>query len=295
MESSNVIPAFTESSVSKPGDRLIGTILVQAGRLTSANVERILRLQQEKGLLFGEAGIRLGLLKPADIEFALSRQFSHPYLRRGESKVSNELAAAYAPVGQQSEALRALRGQLMLRWFDGSAARKALAIVSADRKEGRSFLTANLGVVFAQLGARTLVIDTDMRHPRQHKLFGLDNRSGLSAVLSGRGGPEVIQRVPGLLDLSVLPSGTVPPNPVELLARPMLPRLLKELGEQFDSILFDTPAAAHYPDAQAVTVRTGGALIVARKGRSRMWRVSGVSNVVGQASTVIVGSVLNDF
>lgn len=295
MEQSNVIPVFAESSVAKHADRSIGAILIHAGRLTTENAERILRLQRENGLRFGEAATELGLLTPADIEFAVSRQFSHPYLLRGESKASEDLVAAYAPFSHQSEALRALRSQLMLRWFDGDPAHKALAVVSADRKEGRSFLTANLGVVFSQLGAHTLVIDADMRNPCQHALFALDNRTGLSAVLSGRGGPEAIQRVPGLPDLSVFPAGALPPNPVELLARPLLPQMLRELGKEFDAILLDTPATAQYADAQSVAVRAGAALIVARKNMSRMRQVCGVSDTMGQASTIILGSVLNDF
>src|ERR1700694_138517 len=295
MEHSNIIPVFAGGSVAKHGDRSIGAILIHAGRLTTENAERILHLQRENGSRFGEAATELGLLTPADIEFALSRQFSHPYLLRGESKASEDLVTAYDPFSHQSEAFRALRSQLMLRWFDGEPAHKALAVVSAVREEGRSFLTANLGVVFSQLGAHTLVIDADLRNPRQHALFALDNRIGLSAVLSGRSGPEAIQQVPGLPDLSVFPAGALPPNPVELLARPLLPQLLRELGKEFDAILLDTPAAAQYADAQSVAARAGAALIVARKNMSRMWRVCGVSDTMGQASTIILGSVLNDF
>jgi protein-tyrosine kinase len=295
MGAANLIPASTQNSFPQHGERLIGAILVEAGRLTPENAERILRLQRDAGLRFGDAGTRLGLLTHADIEFALSRQFSHPYLLRGESKVSEELVAAYEPLSQPSEALRALRNQLMTRWFDGNRADKALAIISAERKEGRSFLAANLAVVFSQLGAHTLLIDADMRNSRQQALFGLDNRAGLSAVLSGRAGLDAIQRIPGLLDLSVLPAGAQPPNPLELLARAPFPKMLEELQRMFDVILLDSPAAARYADAQTVAVRAGAALIVARKNAARMWQVRGVSDTVSQASTTIVGAVLNDF
>jgi protein-tyrosine kinase len=295
MGASKLISASTEGSLTQHGDRSIGAILVDAGRLTPENAARILRLQREKGLRFGDAATELGLLTPADIEFALSRQFSHTYLLRGQSKVSEELVAAYAPVSHQAEALRALRSQLMMRWFDGNPDHRALAIVSAERKEGRSFLAANLAVVFSQLGAHTLLIDADMRNARQHALFGLDNRAGLSAVLSGRAGPDAIQRVPGLLDLSVLPAGAQPPNPHELLARAPFPKILQELEKKFDVILLDSPAAAQYADAQTVAVRAGAALIVARKNATRMWQVCGVSDTVSQASITVVGTVLNDF
>jgi protein-tyrosine kinase len=295
MGASNLIPASTKSSFAQHADRSIGAILVETGRLTPENAERILHLQRDKGLRFGDAAIQLGLLTHADIEFALSRQFSHPYLLRGESKVSEEVVAAYAPLSHRSEALRALRSQLMTRWLDGNPAHKALAVISAERKEGRSFLSANLAVVFSQLGAHTLLIDADMRNSRQHALFGLDNRAGLSAVLSGRAGLDAIQRIPGLLDLSVLPAGTQPPNPHELLARAPFPKMLEELERRFDVILLDSPAAAQYADAQTVAVRAGAALIVVRKNASRMWQVRGVSDTVSQASTTIVGAVLNEF
>jgi protein-tyrosine kinase len=294
MGTANLIPASPKTNFPQHGERLIGAILVEAGRLTPENAERILRLQRDEDLRFGDAGTRLGLLTHADIEFALSRQFSHPYLVRGESKVSEELVAAYEPLSQHSETLRALRNQLMTRWFDGNRADKALAILSAQRKEGRSFLAANLAVVFSQLGAHTLLIDADMRNSRQQALFGLDNRAGLSAVLSGRAGLDAVQRIPGL-DLSVLPAGVQPPNPHELLARPLFPKMLEELERKFEVILLDSPAAALYADAQTVAVRAGAALIVARKNAARMWQVRGVSDTVSHASTTIVGAVLNDF
>jgi len=275
-------------------ERSLGAILVEAGRLTRDDIDRILRLR-ERGLRFGDAAIQLGLVTRDDIEFALSKQFNYSHLLHGESKVSEDLVAAYAPSSPESEALRALRSRLMLRWIDGTAGRKALAIVSAERKEGRSFLAANLAVVFSQLGAHTLLIDADMRHPCQHELFGLDNRIGLSAVLSERGGLETIQRIPGLLDLSVLTAGARPPNPVELLARAVFPKMLQDLGEKFDVILLDTPAATQSADAQTIAVHAGAALIVARKNASRAWDVHGVSEKVGHENTVIVGAVLNDF
>jgi protein-tyrosine kinase len=295
MGTANLIPAATKTSFPQHGERLIGAILVEAGRLTPEDAERILRLQRDQDLRFGDAGTRLGLLTHADIEFALSQQFSHPYLLRGESKVSEELVAAYQPLSQPSEALRSLRNQLMTRWFDGNRADKTLAIISAERKEGRSFLAANLAVVFSQLGAATLLIDADMRNSRQHALFGLDNRAGLSALLSGRAGLDAIQRIPGLSDLAVLPAGAQPPNPDELLARALFPKMLEELERKFDVILLDSPAAALYAEAQTVAVRADAALIVARKNAARMWQVRGVSDTVSQASTTIVGAVLNDF
>jgi protein-tyrosine kinase len=294
MEKSDVVSIATGAAVTHP-ERWIGAILIQAGRLTTEENERILKLQHEQNLRFGDAAIQLGLLAPGDIEFALSQQFNYPYLLRGDSKVSESLVAAYTTSGPHLEALRALRTELLLRWFEVDTSHKTLAIVGGERREGRSFIAANLAVAFSLLGKRTLLIDADMRNPSQHTLFGADNRAGLSAVLSGRGGSETIIHIPGLLDLSLLPAGIMPPNPAELLSRPLFSKMLTELKQEFDIILIDTPAASGCADAQTIAVRAGAALIVVRKNFTRMWRVRGISNTMVQTSATVVGTVLNDY
>ena len=276
-------------------ERTIGAILVGSGALGRQDAERIAALQREQGGRFGEAGVALGLIEQRDIDFALSRQFDYPYLRRGESAVSQALVAAYEPSHPQVEAMRALRSELMLHWFNEDPAHKSLAVVSEARGEGRSYIAANLAVVLAQLGGRTLLIDADLRRPAQHALFGLENRLGLSALLTGRAGAEAVQRVPGLGNLSVLPSGVAPPNPQELLARPSFAVLLEQLAEHLDFIVIDTPPAAESADAQTVAARARAALFVVRKDHSRLWRLQSIAEGVARARTAILGAVLNDF
>lgn len=276
-------------------ERSIGAILVDAGRLKAGDAESIIKAQREQGLRFGDAAVKLGLLTEGDIQFALSRQFDYPYLQPGESKVSKKLVAAYDPFSPEVESLRALRSQLMLRWFDTAAERKALAIVSPEHRDGRSWIAANLAVVFSQLGERTLLIDADLRLPTQHQLFGLENQSGLSSVLAGRGGPELVQRVPALLNLSVLTSGPTPPNPQELIARPLLGQLLQQFAGAFDVILIDTPAGAESADGQTLAVRSSGALMVSRRNVSRIAPLQAYARRLAHASAVVVGTVLNEY
>ena len=275
--------------------RSIGALLIDSGRLTPEAAERILKLQKEQGLRFGDAAIQLGLLSDADIQQALSRQYDYPYLMPGDDRISEEVVAAFKPFSPVVEQLRALRSQLMLRWFDAESGRKALAVVSPDNGEGRSFTAANLAVVFSQLGERTLLVDADLRQPRQHQLFRLANKVGLSSVLAGRAElAETITRIPGLRDLSVLPAGAVPPNPQELLSRPVFTALLATLQAQYDIVIIDTPPAGRTADAQAITARAHGALVVARKDITALPALQAMVASLQQGGGNVVGSLLNN-
>lgn len=290
-----VVPDLRDKPSSSVPDRSIGAILIKLGRLSVADAEKVMRHQVERNLRFGDAALALGVLTEADIEFALSRQFDYPYLLRGESKISEEVVAAYEPFTSRVESLRALRNQLMLRWFDTGEERRVLVIAGAERGDGRSFMAANLAVVFSQQGQRTLLIDADMRNPRQHEIFGLENRTGLSAMLAGRATAGTIQRVPGLVDLSVLTAGAQAPNPSELLGRPALGQLLRELAPQYDVILIDTPASSECLDVQMVAGRAGAALVVTRQNVSHVNQVRDLIGSLTEARTHLVGTVLNNF
>jgi chain length determinant protein tyrosine kinase EpsG len=284
-----------EIGIGHPDGKSIGALLMDGGKLRLEDAERILRMQREHKLRFGEAAVKLGLVSEADIEVALSRQYDYPYLRQNNPALSAELVAAYQPFSQQMEALRGLRSQLMLRWFDSDGKRKALAVASPDRGEGRSFIAANLAVVFSQLGEHTLLIDADMRNPRQHSLFKLENSIGLSAVLSGRGGLDSVQRIGALVDLSVLPAGALPPNPQELLARPLFSRLLEELADEFDVIVIDTPAGDKYADVQTIAARAGGALMVVHTDVTRLKPARDLAQNISEAGATVIGAVMNTF
>ena len=271
-------------------DRQIGAVLVDAGLISPEGAKKVLLLQKEKGIRFGEAAVRLGLVTEGEIQRVLATQFEYPYLHSTETGVSREVVAAYEPFSRQVERLRALRSQLMLRWFNNDE--RTLVIASAHAREGRSYLAANLAVVFSQLGERTLLIDGDMRHPRQHLLFNLNNQAGLSTVLSGRddGTPR---RVAGLVDLSVLPAGPTPPNPQELLARLGFSELLNRYRTQFDVILIDAPPSESSADAQAIAYRARGVLMLTRRNRSRLREVQSLMDSIRGAGATVVGTVMN--
>jgi chain length determinant protein tyrosine kinase EpsG len=283
--------AFAHSATS---GRSIGAILVDTGRLSPENAERILRVQKDEGKRFGDAAIELGLLTEDDIRFALANQFDYPYLPAGDQSLSHELVAAYKPFSPVVEQLRALRSQLMLRWFDAEVERKALAVVSPGAGEGRSFVAANLAIVFSQLGERTLLIDANLRAPRQHELFKLGNRAGLSAMLAGRSDADALVRIPALVGLTVLPAGAIPPNPQELLGRPGFIKTLHTLARDFDVVIIDTPAGNDYADAQTVAARAGAAIMLARNNVSALPAIAELAANIQQSGATLIGSVLND-
>jgi receptor protein-tyrosine kinase len=276
-------------------DRSIGAILIDSGKLSINDAEQIMHLQRAENLRFGDAGIKLGLLSEVDIQRALAHQYDYPYLLKGDGAVCESLVAAYSPFCPQVESLRTLRSQLMLRRFTDQPNRKMLSIVSPVRGEGRSYLAANLAVVFSQLGERTLLIDADMRNPSQHELFKLENRRGFSSVLAGRDDLQAVQRVNNFVDLSILTSGATPPNPQELLGRPALTQLLRGLNEAFDVILIDTPPSADFADAHMLAARAGAAVVVARKNHSRLELVRQQTESMAQSGVEVVGTVLSEF
>jgi len=278
-------------------NRTIGDILVATGRLSAPDLARILMSQKTDKLPFGEAAIALKLLTKDDIDFALSQQFDYSYLRAQDTSLSPELVAAYKPFSRVGENLRALRSQLMLRWFNGDPLHKALAVVSPGAGEGRSFIAANLAIVFAQQGQRTLLIDADLRtmpQRSQQALFKLDRSAGLSGILADRAGVEAAHLVHGLPGLAVLPAGAVPPNPQELLGRPSFGQLLQRASGQFDVILVDTPSGNDYADAEIIAARAGAALMVARQNITLIPQAAALARRLQDNGVALVGSVLND-
>jgi protein-tyrosine kinase len=277
-----------------PG-RNIGAILMDEGKITSADTEQVLARQRELGWRFGEAAIELNLITDSDLRQALAKQYEFPYLAAGPDGVSKELIAAWDPFHPVVEELRGVRTQLLIRWYSPEAGRRMLAIVSPCAREGRSFIAANLAVVFSQLGQRTLLIDADFRAPRQQSIFNISDRFGLSSVLSGRADLSAAVPVTGLTGLAVLPAGPLPPNPLELLSRPGFVNLLAKAQAEYDIVLIDTPPATGYADAQCIVFRASDALLVSRKDETRIDDTERTVRDLSDASGRIVGTLMNAF
>lgn len=275
--------------------RSIGDIIAELRNLTAEQVEKVLVHQRAHGVRFGEAAVALGFASKDDVLFALAQQFHYPYAPEERRGANPELVALNEPFSPRAESFRALRSQLMMRAFPTSGTRHALAVLSPDSGDGKTYCAANLAIVLAQLGGRTLLVDADMRSPRVHEVFRLSNQAGLSGILSGRADKQVIQQVAGLPSLFVLPVGTTPPNPLELVERSAFGVLVRELASKFDYVVVDTPAASHGADSAVIAARCGTALIVARQNKSRLRAVDEMSGLLEQSACKLAGVLLNEY
>jgi protein-tyrosine kinase len=271
-------------------DTMIGRILQDLGKITAEEAERILQLQKKEGLRFGDAARKLRLVSEADILQALAIQFDYPYLAPDKGELSKELVAAYEPFSPEVEAMRALRSQLQLRWFNHG--NKALSVISANAGEGCSNLAANLAIVFSQLGEHTLLIDANLRRPTQHALFNLRETRGLSDVLIGRASIEVIREIDAISNLSVLGAGTIPPNPQELLNRKSFTELMNIVQDIYDVVIVDTAPAIAAADAQVVAARCRGALLVSRLNETPMSDIANVGDQLVVSDVQLVAAIV---
>jgi chain length determinant protein tyrosine kinase EpsG len=286
---------FSESATTEVRDRAIGDIIRQLNHLSADQIEQILDVQRARGLKFGEAAVSLGLAKEEDVLWALAQQFHYAYSPESRKQLNTELVSAIDPFTEKAEAFRGIRSQLIMRLFGSSEPRRAVAVVSPDIGDGKTYFAANLAIAFSQLGGRTLLIDADMRNPRMHKIFGIgDVSSGLSSVLSGRDAGNVIRSVKDLPSLYVLPVGTLPPNPLELVERPAFGLLIRELLGKFDHVIVDTPAASYGADCVVIANRCGAALTVARKNQSRFQNLQGLVAALSMANVKQAGVAINE-
>ncbi len=281
--------------VAQQQDRSIGDIIREIKGLSEEQIVAIAEHQKTSGLRFGDAAVALGLASDQDVIFALSQQFHYPYTPESRRKLNSELVTAVQPFSRQAEAFRAIRSQLMMRVFAPSEPKRALAIVSPDSGDGKTFFTANLGVVLAQLGGRVLLVDADMRGPRLHTLFDVPNHTGLSGILSSRQEDNVIFQAPDLPSLFIMPVGVTPPNPLELIERPAFRLLMSELLRKFDHVLVDTPAAVYGSDASVLATKCGAALAIARKNRSRVDSLHDLVATVSASTPKFAGVIVNEF
>ncbi len=169
----------------------------------------------------------------------------------------------------------------------------SFAVVSAEPDAGRTVTASNLAVALAKDGARVVLVDADLRQPAQHLIFGVENKVGLTNVLSGAAvWDEVLAetRVQGLL---LVPSGPVPGNPVKLLRSSEMKQFVEEVRQVADFVIFDTPAGVAFPDPVLVSTMVGSAIVVHSAGRVPRGSEAELKAKLESTGVRLLGAVLN--
>jgi protein-tyrosine kinase len=268
----------------------MGPMLVSMGKLTPKDLTQIVALQKKRGLRFGEAAVSLGLVKENDINAILAKQFAYTQTPATSSKLDHRLSALFQPDCLQAEAMRNLRSELMLRYFNPQPA-SSLALVSAEDFEGSALTAANLAISFAQLGLATLLVDTNLRTPQLHRLFDLpEHAPGLSDWIADRS-PATPINVDAVPSLWVLPAGTRAPNPQELLSSRHFQRL-NSLQQRFDITLFSTAPMDSNRDGQIVAAQAGAALLLVRQHQTRTQALAAICQRLRDLGVRMLGAAL---
>jgi capsular exopolysaccharide synthesis family protein len=204
----------------------------------------------------------------------------------------NRLISHFKPRSPISESFRSLRTNLELSGIDKTAS--SLVVTSAGASEGKSTVIANLAIAYAQFGMKVLLVDGDMRKPTIHKMFSTPKKPGLANMITKRSKMDESIFKTEIDNLYVMPAGSLPPNPSELLGSKAMKELYAQLRKQFDKIFFDAPPLMAVTDAALLGSMTDGVLLVARAGEAQKEVVVHLQQEMKNTQIRIAGTVLND-
>ena len=194
------------------------------------------------------------------------------------------------PKSVAAEAYRSLRTNIQYSSFDNKY--QTLVVTSANPGEGKTTVAGNLALALAQGESKVLLVDCDMRRPSIHKTFKISNTYGISDLLVGN---KKLESVANKYNdnLSIVPAGKIPPNPAEMLASKAMTAFLEEMKNYFDYIVLDTPPLQAVTDAQVLSTKVDGSLIVVRAGVTKKDAVHNAVSIIKKVKGNIIGTVLN--
>lgn len=204
---------------------------------------------------------------------------------------AGDLVTVAQPNSPAAEAYRTLRTNIQFASLDRPV--RSLLVTSSAADEGKTTILANLAVTFAHAGTRTLLVDCDLRRPALHTLFGVDNALGFTSLVLESGFDRPPIRPTEVENLSILPSGPLPPNPADFLGSARVERTLAALQTEADMLLFDAPPAIAVTDAAMLARRVDGVLLVVSAGRTKREHALKAKANLEKVGANLLGVVLN--
>jgi capsular exopolysaccharide synthesis family protein len=288
-----------ETSAADEATSAVKLTLVQQATVPGAPVSPNVPLSIALGMLIGLAiGVALAVLRQVldtrirnerDVELVTDAAIIGGIVFDPKA-ASRPLIVQDDPRSPRAESFRTLRTNL--QFLEVGQGGRSFIVTSSIQSEGKSTTTANLAIALADSGVRVLLVDADLRRPKVASYMGLEGSVGLTDVLIGRVPLEDVVQEWGRSRLSVLPAGTVPPNPSELLGSAAMGRLIADLRSKYDVVLFDTPPLLPVTDAAILSRFVGGAILVVAAGRANRHHVGGAISALENVGSKVSGIVL---
>jgi len=206
-------------------------------------------------------------------------------------KIASNLITHFEPKSPISEAYRTIRTNIQFSKLDNPP--KTILVTSSGPHEGKSTTVANLAITLAQMGTKTLIIDSDLRRPVLHSIFGIEKERGLTHFLVDKARMDEIVKSTPIENLSLVTCGVLPPNPSELLGSKRMHEFVEKLKEEYEAILFDTPPAIAVTDAAVLSSFLDGVILVVSSGSISKEAVMRATTLLGNVNAKILGAVLN--
>lgn len=207
------------------------------------------------------------------------------------TKVASHLITHFAPKSPVSEAYRTLRTNIQFSNLDNPP--RSILVTSAGPGEGKSTTAANLAIAFAQMGTKTVLLDTDFRRPILHSVFGTEKEPGVTNHLAGGVSLQGIIRKTPVENLDLIACGVIPPNPSELLVSDKMREFVAELQKSYQMILFDTPPVIAVTDAVVLSLLLDGVVLVASAGQTSRQGLARAKTLLENVNAEVMGAVLN--
>jgi polysaccharide biosynthesis transport protein len=203
-----------------------------------------------------------------------------------------ELAVLSSPSSAAAECVRSIRTNLL--FMSPEKPLRTILVTSSGTGEGKTTVASALAATMANGGSRVLLVDADMRRPRVHKVFGIRTEAGLSFLILGEGSLDAVVVRTDVPNLDVVPCGTVPPNPAELLHTAGFANLLMEMSRRYDRVVIDSPPAGVVADAIVISTHVDGTLLVLKAGQTSRGAAERTARNLADVKARVFGAVLND-